>query len=153
MKIYLAGPCDTEHRTIMVKIAERLRREPNLDVYCHWELKIENAWGMSQEDWAREVFEADVEAIQRCDSFLFISEGRISSAGSNWEQGMAYAIGKPVYVVQITDNPTSLMTFCGATYFYNSTPYKVKEKITWLARVLAKDEEPIVYQECRTVLT
>ena len=150
--VYLAGPCDSDHRTAMVGIAAILR-DAGLDVYCPFELKIPNAWDKTQEDWAREVFEADVEAIQRCDSFLFISEGRTSTAGSNFEQGLAYAIGKPVYVVQITDNPTSLMTFCGATYFYNSTPYKIKEKISWLARVLAKDEAPIVYQDCRTVLT
>ena len=70
--VYLAGPCDSDHRTAMVGIAAILR-DAGLDVYCPFELKIPNAWDKTQEDWAREVFEADVEAIQRCDSFLFIS--------------------------------------------------------------------------------
>ena len=129
MKIYLAGPCDTEHRTIMVKIAERLRREPRLDVYCPWELKIENAWDMTQENWSAEVFWHDVGAINDCDVFLMISIGRKSTAGTNWEQGYAFAKKKTVYVIQITDETTSLMTFCGCTHFWNTNKEDLHKNI------------------------
>ena len=63
MNIYLAGPCDTENRTTMVQIASWLRREPNFEVYCPWELKIEDAWNISQENWGVQVFWKDVEVF------------------------------------------------------------------------------------------
>lgn len=120
MKIYLAGPCDTDNRTIMVKAGNLLRKFYHEEVYCPWELKIENAWDYSQEEWARMVFDKDIEAINDCDIMIMISVGRKSTAGTNWEQGYAYALNKPIYVIQITDEPTSLMTFWGCTCFINT---------------------------------
>lgn len=116
MKIYLAGSCGTERRTEMMKIAKALRYN-KYEVYCPFELKIENAWDMSQEEWAKKVFDADIAAIDNCDLFLFISPGRISTAGSNWEQGYAYAKGKKIIVLQYTAEPASLMTYCGCDDF------------------------------------
>ena len=52
MKIYLAGSCGTDRRTQMQKIATALRRL-DYEVYCPFELKIENAWDMPQEEWAQ----------------------------------------------------------------------------------------------------
>ena len=121
MKIYLAGPCDTENRTIMVKVARALREYGHYDVYCPWELKIENAWDISQEEWARQVFEEDIKAIQECDVFFMISQGRESTAGTNWENGYAYALNKHIVVIQITDKPTSLMTYASSSEFFNSS--------------------------------
>lgn len=118
--IYLAGSCSSDQRTLMVKIADFLRKH-NQEVYCPFELKIENAWDYPQEEWARMVFEADKNAIDACDLFLMVSPGRNSTAGSNWEQGYAYALGKKTVIVQFTDDQTSLMTFCGCTHFINTT--------------------------------
>ena len=123
-KIYLAGPCDSDHRTLMVNIADYVKflyagHYPG-EVYCPWELKIENAWDYTQEDWAQMVFNKDVEAINAADFVIMISIGRQSTAGTNWEQGYAYATNKPVYVIQITDEPTSLMTYCGCKNFFNA---------------------------------
>lgn len=115
MKIYLAGSCGIERRTEMQKIARELRK--NYEVYCPFELKIENAWGMSQEKWAQKVFDADVAAIDAADCVIIISPGRVSTAGTNWEQGYAYAKGKAVWVFQYTKEPASLMTYCGSTTF------------------------------------
>lgn len=121
MKIYLAGPCDTENRTIMVQTAKIFREYGGYEVYCPWELKIENAWDMPQEEWARKVFEADIKAIQECDVFVMITSGRESTAGTNWENGYAYALNKHIITVQITDKPTSLMTYASASEFFNSS--------------------------------
>lgn len=115
-KIYLCGPCDSEHRTLMTRAAKTLRNMRH-EVYCPFELKIKNAWDYSQEDWAQMVFTADLAAMNDCDYAIVISLGRISSAGTNWECGYLYAHNIPVYVFQITDSSTSLMTFCGAKYF------------------------------------
>lgn len=123
MKIYLAGPCDSENRTMMMSIAQKIRTSVHNDIelYCPFELKIENAWDYTQEIWAEKVFYADIAAIKKCDAMILITPGRISSAGTNWEQGYAYALGKKVYVLQITDASTSLMTYCGCSYFANAT--------------------------------
>lgn len=122
--IYLAGSCSSEQRTLMVKIADFLRKH-NQEVYCPFELKIPNAWDYPQEEWARMVFEADKNAIDKCDLFLMISPGRNSTAGSNWEQGYAFALGKKTVIVQYTEDQTSLMTFCGCDHFVNTTKERI----------------------------
>ena len=123
IKVYLAGSCSSEDRTYMCRIAAYLRTWNELDVYCPFEFKVEDAWSMSQERWADCVFHADISAIDECDVFLMISTGRESTAGTNWEQGYAWGTQKDVIVVQITDANTSLMTFCGCDEFYN-VPHK-----------------------------
>lgn len=116
MKIYLAGSCGNDRRTHMVHIGKALR-EAGFDVYCPFEIQIENAWDMPQEEWADKVFIADIHAIDVADVVVLISPGRVSTAGTNWEQGYAYAKGKRVFVFQYTDAATSLMTFCGCSSF------------------------------------
>ena len=121
INIYLAGSCSSEQRTLMQKIASKLRENEQFEVYCPFELKIPNAWDMSQEDWAYEVFTKDIEAIDKCDIFLMITPGRASSAGTNWEQGYAYAKNRYIIVVQYTNDNTSLMTYSSADIFLNSS--------------------------------
>lgn len=65
------------------------------------------------------VFDKDVSAIDECDFVVMLTKGRESTAGTNWEQGYAYAKGKPVFVFQYTDYDTSLMTYCGCTRMEN----------------------------------
>lgn len=155
-KVYLAGSCSIENRTQMKQIAEFLRAkggtpDRQFEVYCPFELKIENAWEMTQENWAKEVFTRDVEAINECDYFVMVSPGRISSAGTNWEQGYAYALGKPVYVFQTTKEPTSLMTYCGCTKFIHSLTSDIDMlKLDILAVLMDRLEQDTF---CRTVLT
>ena len=154
MKIYLAGPCDSENRTIMVQIAQWLRREPNFEVYCPWELKFEDAWEITQEEWSSRVFWADVKAIDDCDVFLMVSQGRKSTAGTNWEQGYAFAKQKIVYVIQITDEPTSLMTFCGCAHFWNNTKNTLYQKIKEIVDII-NNPTGLLYKhkKCETILT
>lgn len=121
MKIYLAGSCSSDDRTMMKQIANHLRAREDTEVYCPFELQIPNAWDMSQEEWAQKVFDEDVRAIKEADVVILITPGRESTAGTNWEQGFAYALGKRIYVFQVTDKPTSLMTYCGCDLFFNAT--------------------------------
>jgi len=154
MKIYLAGPCDSENRTLMMNIAQKIRTSvyDDIELYCPFELKIENAWDYTQEVWAEKVFNADIAVIKECDAMILITPGRISSAGTNWEQGYAYALGKKVYVLQITDASTSLMTYCGCNYFANAT----KDTIFYQISAILDD---IKYKfdsgksKCTTILT
>lgn len=126
-KIYLAGSCSKDERNRMEEIAAALRAK-GYKVYCPFEFKLPNAWDYSQEDWAKMVFDKDVAAINECDFIVMISDGRLSSAGTNWEQGYAYAKGKPVFVFQYTNYETSLMTYCGCTRFIN-LPTEINEKL------------------------
>ena len=121
MKIYLAGSCSSDDRTMMKQIAKHLRTREDTEVYCPFELQIPNAWDMSQEEWAQKVFDEDVRAIKEADVVVLITPGRESTAGTNWEQGYAYALGKRIFVFQVTDKPTSLMTYCGCDLFFNTT--------------------------------
>lgn len=146
MKIYLAGPCDTENRTMMMNIARTLRAKGH-EVHCPFELKIPNAWDMSQEAWAKAVFQSDLIAINNCDAMVSVSVGRQSTAGTNWEQGFAYGLGIPCHVVQITDKPTSLMTYWGCESFKNATPETAADAI------LGMLQSPGTRLECETVLT
>lgn len=146
MKIYLAGSCGSDSRTVMVSIARKLRRA-GFSVHCPFDLKIPNAWDMTQEEWAQKVFDADIQAINDSDAVVLISVGRISTAGTNWEQGYAYGIGKPCHVFQITEEQTSLMTYCGCTSFTNTTLDNIS---TMLKAVLLAEFRQ---GGCKTILT
>jgi nucleoside deoxyribosyltransferase len=154
MRIYLAGPCDSENRSMMVQIAKEIRNYgSNIELYCPFELKIKNAWDYPQEEWAQMVFDKDIEAIDNCDIMILISLGRISSAGTNWEQGYAYAKGKKIIVFQITDTLTSLMTYCGCKYFINTTKEELIHELYWTLEKLYDNTLYYYTDECRTVLT
>lgn len=150
-QIYLAGSCGIERRTEMKRIAEELRKD--YKVYCPFELKIENAWDMPQEVWAQRVFECDKMAIDACDCMVVISPGRESTAGTNWEQGYAYARGKKVFVFQYTDEPTSLMTYCGCGNFYNASRAAENGDLPDLIRMCIKEDWLSSKRGTRTVLT
>lgn len=146
-KIYLAGSCSSEKRTLMTNIAKALRDE-GLDVYCPFELKIPNAWDMSQEEWAMRVFDADIEALNNADTVFVISPGRMSSAGTNWEQGYAYALDKTVIVFQYMDADTSLMTYAGCSAFINTTIDNICNIVVEVAKGIT-----VIDENCSTILT
>lgn len=143
--IYLGGSCSSEQRTLMTTIATALRNAGK-EVYCPFELKIENAWDYPQEVWAEKVFNKDIEALNKADIFLMISPGRMSSAGTNWEQGYAYAKNKKVIVLQYTPDYTSLMTYVGSTIFINTDLNHIIDDIF-------KALNNIYTIGCKTVLT
>ena len=156
-KIYLAGSCSKDKRSRMESVAAELR-EKGYEVYCPFELKIPNAWDYSQETWARKVFDADVAAIDDCDFMIMISKGRVSSAGTNWEQGYAYAKNKPIFVFQYTNDTTSLMTYSGCTRFIN-LPAEIDEKLDMPACIAGYPYEMGIrtrnrgLNPCHTILT
>ena len=148
--IYLAGPCDSDHRTLMVEAATYIRSK-HYDVYCPWELKIENAWDYSQEDWAKLVFDADIRALDAAEAVIMISLGRNSTAGTNWENGYAFAKGIPVHVIQITEDTTSLMTYWGCSSFSNVLPHQ--DTLYSALRVVLDYLHEEFHDPCLTVLT
>ena len=114
MKIYLASPLFTEFERENVKAVASYLRAKGHSVYVPMEHSIENAWDYSNADWARMVFEEDVKAIRECDEVHCIYYGLYSDSGTAWECGFAYALGKPVELIDQSNNEVSLMVVNGA---------------------------------------
>lgn len=158
MKIYLAGSCGTDRRTHMAHIGMALRNA-GYDVYCPFELQIPDAWSMSQEAWAQKVFEEDIKAIDAADVVVFMSPGRESTAGTNWEQGYAYAKGKRCIVFQYTNKPTSLMSYCGCSSFYSlsevvtAAPADCASYVSYLVKTFINSLSSQNYKFTSTILT
>lgn len=112
MKIYLATTLENDSREEMYDALEILRSKGH-DVYAPIEHKIPNAWDYPNQEWGLMVFTSDINAIQECDVVVMLSHGRHSTAGANWEAGYAFGIGKKVIVVEMTDEPMSLMVANG----------------------------------------
>ena len=112
MKIYLETPFLKERRSDMDR-AKNILREIGHEVYVPVENFIPNAWDYPNDEWGLMVFTCDVKAIDNCDVLVLLSYGRLGTAGCNWEAGYAYAKGKKVIVVEMTDEPMSLMVANG----------------------------------------
>ena len=110
MKIYLAG--SYEHRDEMAR-AKKILTDAGHELYIPFDTKIPNAWDYPNNEWGLMVFTADIEAIEWCDALVLLSYGRMGTAGCNWEAGYAYAKGKKVFVVEMTDDIMSLMVANG----------------------------------------
>ena len=77
--------------------------------YLPHQLKIENAWDISLEEWSRKVFEEDLKALNESDLVIFISYGKENNSGSVWEVGYAYAKQIPIVMIKMTNGAESLM--------------------------------------------
>lgn len=113
MKIYVAASLSEDKRPIMYN-AVKVLRERGYDVYAPIEHVIENAWDWPNSEWGLQVFRNDVNAIQSADFVVVLSWGRLdTSAGTTWEQGYAYGIGKKVILVEMNNDIQSLMVANG----------------------------------------
>lgn len=112
MKIYLASPFTPDLRPDMEKAKEILRGEGH-EVYVPVEHFVPNAWDYPNNEWGLMVFMSDINAIEWCETLVILSYGRMGTAGCNWEAGYAYAKGKKVIVVEMTDEIMSLMVANG----------------------------------------
>lgn len=99
MKIYLASPFFNEAEIEVYRRAITLLRAEGYEVYVPQEHTIENAWSLSNEDWAGQVFVADLYAIDGCDVVMVLNFGMYSDSGTAWEAGYAYGKGKTVVQV------------------------------------------------------
>lgn len=99
MKIYLASPFFNEEELEKYRKAIRLLRDEGHDVYVPQEHTIENAWSLSNEDWAGRVFLEDVKAIDKSEIVMVLNFGMYSDSGTAWEAGYAFAKDKKVVQV------------------------------------------------------
>lgn len=109
LKIYIAGSVAPEFRMSVNELTNRLR-ENGYDVYAPLEHTVENAWDWPNDEWGLQIFRMDVEAINQCDIMVVLSWGRrMTTAGTSWEQGYAYGIGKKILFVEMNNEEQSLM--------------------------------------------
>ena len=99
MKVYLASPFFNEPEQIFYRQAIKELRAEGHNVYVPQEHTIEGAWEMSNEMWAKCVFEDDVTAINNCDVVVALNFGMYSDSGTAWECGYARALGTAVVQV------------------------------------------------------
>ena len=109
MKVYIASPLDKDKRKYAQAVKCYLKQDCGFDVFFPFDHTVPNAWELSNQEWAELVFFNDVNAIKDCDIVVALSYGRQSTAGTNFEIGYAYGLGKKVIVVEMTDNIMSLM--------------------------------------------
>ena len=66
-KVYLASPLHTDElKARITKVVTYLREEGN-SVYSPMELKIPNAWDISNHEWAKKVYDNDVKELTNAD--------------------------------------------------------------------------------------
>ena len=117
-KIYLASPFFNEAELVVYRKAISLLRNAGYQVYVPQEHTIENAWELSNQDWANQVFIEDCYALDGCDYVMVLNFGMYSDSGTAWEAGYAFAKGKKVVQVLCGgDNATySLMMMGGCDW-------------------------------------
>ncbi len=113
-KIYLASPLFTDYERKKVQTVASFLRRVGHEVYVPMEHTIENAWELPNHQWARKVFEEDIKAIQEADAVYCIYYGLYSDSGTAWECGYAYALGKPVRLIDESNEEVSLMVVNGS---------------------------------------
>ena len=133
MKIYLASPFfNPTELAVYRNVIGDLRSNDDYSVYVPQEHEIPNAWDMSNQDWARQVFCADIEAIEDCDVVMVLNFGMYSDSGTAWEAGYAMGLGKMVVQVLCGDENTtySLMMFNGCSKVINLCDVEHWDKVS-----------------------
>lgn len=118
MKAYLAAPFFNQNeRYIYARVIDYLRHAEMLDLYVPQEHTVEDAWNLSNSDWAWKVFREDVRALDEAAIVYVLNFGMYSDSGTAWEAGYAYAKGKQIVNILVNqkDNVYSLMMINGSS--------------------------------------
>lgn len=115
MIVYLAAPFGTSDsvKRSNAETAAKILFDKGCDVYKPWSYSVPHAWEYPNDEWGLMVFTNDIHAIDNSDVVVMLSYGRESTAGTNWEAGYAFGIGKKVIVVEMSDSIMSLMVSNG----------------------------------------
>jgi nucleoside 2-deoxyribosyltransferase len=122
MKAYLAAPFFNQNeRYIYARVIDYLRNAEHLDLYVPQEHTVEDAWNLSNSNWAWKVFREDVRALDEAEIVYVLNFGMYSDSGTAWEAGYAYAKRKQIVNILVNqkDNVYSLMMISGANRLVN----------------------------------
>lgn len=120
MDVYLAAPIvgiTDEQRNMIETVKSRLGVD-GVSLHVPGDKKIPNAWGMTQDEWARCVFTNDVLTISSCDWVVVCDFGRHLTAGTAWECGYAFGIGRKVLLIEMDggDDHSLMLRGCSTNY-------------------------------------
>ena len=88
---------------------------PNLYNICvPHRYKVEHAWNLSLEEWAKDVFKYDMKELEDSDIVLFISFGKENNDGAAFEVGYAHSKKKQIIMIKMNDEVESAMIFPSA---------------------------------------
>ena len=114
MKIYMASAMFTEEEQNRINKHAKLLRQLGHEVYVPHEYQVPNADHVSNIEWAKQVFNHDIEALDQADAIYYFCEGMYGDIGAAWECGYAYAKGKRILVdeLQITAEISLMVAQC-----------------------------------------
>lgn len=94
--IYVAGPFfNPKERMYLNEMIEWIKREyPNEELFIPMEHFIPNGANLPNNEWAKKVYDMDVEALDKCDKVCALYLGHYSDTGTAWEIGYATAMKK-----------------------------------------------------------
>ena len=112
--VYLASPFFNETEIENVVYVEKILKDKGLTYFSPMRHKAKGEPGTL--DWAKGIFEMDIDEIDKADAVVVLNYGSYSDSGTAWECGYATGIGKPVILVHVNRNGDSnLMMHCGST--------------------------------------
>ena len=112
--VYLASPFFNETEIENVEYVEKILEDNGMTYFSPMRHEAEGEPGTPE--WAENIFQMDVEEIQKADAVVVLNYGSYSDSGTAWECGYAVGIGKPVVLVHVNrDGDSNLMMHCGST--------------------------------------
>lgn len=124
-KIYIAAPLFTDVQKRRINEVVMWLRALGNEVYSPMELTIENAWGISNKDWAQKVYQHDIDDIAKADTVVCLYDGMNSDSGTTWELGYAHALGKVVFTIcEDVKEKQSLMVINGSNVVCDKSLYQ-----------------------------
>ena len=124
IKCYVAGPFFREgERERLEKLREFFKNDKFFDKYEFFfpmDHQIPNGESMPNREWAKKVFEMDINSLWDSDLMIAVYDKHYSDTGTAWEIGFAYAIGIPILLLCTDLNAdNSIMPLISADYVYD----------------------------------
>lgn len=104
-KVYIAGPFskpeERESLKHMIEIVEKRYNRKNIYIPMEFKVpgdwqKLDGTWNLSNQEWARKVYENDIKHLNECEVVIAMYVGHYCSSGTIWEMGYANGKGIPV---------------------------------------------------------
>ena len=132
-RVYIAGPFSKPRtRKALLKMIDiAAKRYGRVDLYIPMEYKVpgdfqklDGTWNLSNAEWAKRVYENDIQHLDNAEVVIALNVGLYRTAGTVWEVG--YAKGKGISVFAYT--PTWAMKNDMSLMLMNSYDGYIDEK-------------------------
>lgn len=124
MNIYICGSFSNstlrKHLNHMIELVRKRFSDVNMYIPMEYKVpgdfqKLDGTWNLSNYEWAKKVYESDLEHLNNADLVVALYTSHICSSGTTWEIG--YACGKEIpviaYIPDESNRDMSLMVMNG----------------------------------------